>query len=142
MKETSIQLLKNPDQEPTDKLFKELLDNPVYGFLKKVEQGFVEKGVDFEWRYYKDGKAWLGKAVYRKKTIVWISIWESFVKANFYFTEKTRSGIMELNLSPEITLVFSNAKPIGKLIPLTIDIKDEQALQDFNAVLNYKKSLG
>ncbi len=139
--ETTKQLLRNPEQEPTEELFKSVLDESIYNILKKIDQSFLNAGIDLEWRYYKDGKAWLGKATFKKKTMVWISAWEGFIKASFYFTEKTRSGVLDLSISEEVKSSFANANPIGKLIPLTFDIKDKEQLQDFNTLLNYKKIL-
>ena len=104
-------------------------------------QSLTDAGIDFEWRYYKDGKAWLGKASYRKKTIVWISLWENLVTAGFYFTQKTRPGVLDLPLSPGMKTLFAEAKPVGKLIPLILDIKDETSLPDFITLINHKKNL-
>lgn len=135
------QLLKNPAQEPNDNLFRSILDSPIYEIIKKIDEHIILAGLVLEWRYYNDGKAWLGKATKMKKTIVWISVWENFIKASFYFTEKTRPGVLDLNFNEKNKSEFSKTKPVGKLIPLIIDIKDEQSLQDFNLLLNFKKNL-
>ena len=139
--ENPKQLLRNPNQEPTAKLFKSILDQSICEIMKKIEQSIIITGLVLEWRYYKDGKAWLGKATYKKKTIVWISVWENFIKASFYFTEKSRPGVLDLNFNQEIKSFFTITKPVGKLIPLIVDINDEQVLQDFNLILNYKRNL-
>lgn len=139
--ETSKQLLRNPEQKPDDILFKSVLDKNIFEIMKKINQTFSTTKIDFDWRYYKDGKAWLGKATYKKKTIVWISIWENFVKASFYFTEKTRPSVLTLNLNEAIKTSFANSEPVGKLIPLIVDIKDEKTLQDFVTIFNHKKIL-
>lgn len=135
------QLLRNPEEAPTDKLFKNILDKSIYEMMKKIDQIFITTEIGFEWRYYTDGKAWLGKATYKKKTVVWISVWENSIKASFYFTGKTRPGVLKLGFNEEIKSSFNNREPIGKLIPLTIDIKDEKSLHDFSVLLNYKKNL-
>jgi len=105
-----------------------------------IHRSLADAGIELEWRYYKDGNAWLGKAAYRKKTVVWISLWENLVKAGFYFTQKTRPEVLDLPLSPEIKTLFAEAKPVGKLIPLTLDIKDETSLPDFITLINHKKT--
>ena len=76
-----------------------------------------------------------------KKTIVWISLWENLVKAGFYFTQKTRPEVLDLPFSPGIKTLFAEAKPVGKLIPLILDIKDETSLPDFITLINHKKNL-
>ena len=137
----SQQLLRDPEQKPTDKLFKSILDRPVYDIMNKVDQYIATAGLALEWRYYKDGKAWLGKITYKKKTIVWLSVWKEFIKAGFYFTEKTRLGVLDLDFNDTIKSSFAATKPAGKLIPLIVEIGDEQRLKDFNIILNYKKNL-
>ena len=46
-----------------------------------------------EWRFYKDGGAWLCKMTRKKKTVFWISAWKQFLKCGFYFTAKSGDGI-------------------------------------------------
>lgn len=135
------QLLRNSEQKPDDILFKSVFDKNIFEIMKKINQTFSATNIDFEWRYYKDGKAWLGKATYKKKTLVWISAWESFIKASFYFTEKIRPTVINLNFDEVIKTSFTNREPVGKLIPLIVDIKDEKTLQDFITLLNHKKNL-
>ncbi len=139
--ETLRQLLRDPEQKPDEALFRSILAPNFCRVLEMTLQSLTDAGIDFEWRYYKDGNAWLGKASYRKKTIVWISLWENLVKAGFYFTQKTRPGVLDLPLSPGIKTLFAEAKPVGKLIPLILDIQDETSLPDFITLINHKKNL-
>lgn len=134
-------LLLNPEEVPTLQLLENLLEKSVFDALMKVFGLFEAKAIGFEWRYYNDGKAWLGKAIYRKKTVVWLSVWEGFIKTTFYFTEKNRAGVSSLNISENTKSDFANIKAIGKLIPLVIEVNDEASLQDFRVMLNFKKDL-
>ena len=115
--ETLRQLLRDPEQKPDEALFRSILDPTLFRVLEKTLQSITGAVNDFAWRYYKDGNAWLGKATYRKKTVVWISLWENLVKAGFYFTQKTRPGVLALPLSPGIKTLFAEAKPVGKINP-------------------------
>ncbi len=78
----------------------------VLGNCVEVYQVFVstllEYKIELIWHYYNDGKAWLGKAIFNKKTVFWLSIWQGFFKVSFRFTEKTRLGIMDLPIADEI----------------------------------------
>jgi hypothetical protein len=139
--ETPKQLLKDPEQKPDEALFKSILTPTLFQVMEKILRSLADAGIDLQWRYYKDGNAWLGKATFRKKTVVWISLWENLVKAGFYFSAKTRPGVLELPLDPGIKTLFAEAKPIGKLIPLTLDIKTETSLPDFITLINHKKNL-
>ena len=141
MKEqTPQQLLRDPEQKPDEALFRSILAPTLFRVMEMIHRSLTDAGIELEWRYYKDGNAWLGKASYRKKTIVWISLWENLVKAGFYFTQKTRPEVLDF-LSPGIKTLFAEAKPVGKLIPLTLDIKDETSLPDFITLINHKKTL-
>ena len=40
------------------------------------------------WKYYKDGKSWLCKGTFRKKTIFWLAVYDGYFVVCFYFTEK------------------------------------------------------
>lgn len=49
-----------------------------------------------------DGKAWLCKVVFKKKTGFWLSVWDGFFKAGFYFVERHCPGIHELEIDDSI----------------------------------------
>ena len=74
-----------------------------------------------EWRYYQDGKAWLCKITFRKKTVVWLSAWSDCFKLGFYFTEKSGGGIPGLHIKDSIKADYLNHQPIGKLKPLVVE---------------------
>lgn len=96
--------------------------------------------ITFEWRWYNDGKAWLCKATAKGKTVFWLSAWDGYFKTSFYFTEKTGAGLAALEIDPAHKAAFASAKPIGKLIPLTLDIKEERDLEDLLKITGYKLS--
>jgi len=91
-----------------------------------------------EWKYYTDGKSWLCKVTNKAKTIFWLSVWEGYFKAGFYFTEKTGSGINELAISESIKADFKACKNIGKLKPLTLDISKDDQIHDLIEIIKYK----
>lgn len=137
----NVQLLKDPEQAPDDRLFRQILNQEVFLIHQKMKQIFDEYGLLTEWRYYNDGKAWLWKVTRKTKTIVWISLWEDFFKSSFYFTEKTRLGIDKLEISDGIKSTFTEVKPMGKLVPLILDIQNIDELNDFEKIIAYKLSL-
>jgi len=96
--------------------------------------------ITFEWRWYNDGKAWLCKATAKGKTVFWLSAWDGYFKTGFYFTDKTGAGLADLEIAPAHKAAFASAKPIGKLIPLTLDIREEQDLADLLKITGYKLS--
>ena len=93
-----------------------------------------------EWRFYKDGGAWLCKMTRKKKTVFWLSAWKQFLKCGFYFTQKTGAGIAELSIDQSLKSSYATASPIGKLIPLEIDLTKKKQLDDLYTVAGYKIS--
>lgn len=134
-----IPLLKDPDVFPGTEVLKKVLDAlfPVFEeFMKTAESD--DLNLSPEWRYYKDGKAWLCKITFKKKTVVWLSVWPDCFKVAFYFTEKSGAGIPELDIDESLKTDYSNRKPIGKLKPLIIEVKKKSQLPDVYILLKYK----
>ena len=115
----------------------------IFSIYKKLHTTITSPEFELnpEWNYYNDGKAWLCKVSYRKKTVFWLSVWNTGIKTSFYFTEKTRQGVLELAISDEIKQRFRNATLIGKLIPLSMTILKEEHLSDLRKIIHYKKTL-
>lgn len=90
-----------------------------------------------EWRFYKDGGAWLCKMTRKKKTVFWISAWKQFLKCGFYFTEKSGDGIADLSIDQSLKSSFDKTDPIGKLRPLIIDLTAKKQLDDLYTVASY-----
>jgi len=101
----------------------------------------VPCGLVPEWRYYNDGKAWLCKAVFKKKTIFWLSVWDGFFKAGFYFVERHCPGIYELAVDDSIKQELKKAKPFGTLYPVGLTISKSEQINDLLALIQYKKGL-
>lgn len=142
-KMSDMQLLKDPRISPMTEILEAELGNEVFELYASLIKMITGPGIDLnpEWNYYKDGKAWLCKVSYRKKTVFWLSAWENHLKASFYFTEKTRWGVFELPLHDEIKRDFNGAKPFGKLIPMTLRINNVGQLDDVREIIKYKKML-
>ncbi|MDR2039977.1 MAG: DUF3788 domain-containing protein [Bacteroidales bacterium] len=141
-KDGQVMLLRNKEIEPTGEVLENALGEEVFGVCKELlEIVTKEFGLEYEWRYYNDGKAWLCKLTNKKKTIFWLSIWEKYVKTSFFFTQKTRSGVFDLPISEKIKEDFDRSEATGKLIPLILDLKKKEQLKDFQELVKYKKSL-
>lgn len=135
-------LLRDKQITPEDNVLMAALGEsyPAYAGLMKTVTG-DEYGLLPQWNYYNDGKAWLCKVVFKKKTVFWLSVWDGYFKAGFYFTEKTGSGIDGLEIVPEIKQSFKSADHIGKLIPLSFSVRNTNQLPDLLRVIEYKKGL-
>ena len=92
MKSNYKQLLRNPDIQLTSDIIAEALQDANDSYIKFLNE-LANQDIDLEWRYYTDGKAWLGKGLYKwlgvrggqkVTTVFWLSIWESFFKITIY----------------------------------------------------------
>jgi len=134
--------LNDPDVRPTEDILKNVLgeSHPTYEKLFQIMTGDAY-GLEPVWRYYQDGKAWLCKVVFRKKTVFWLSVWDGYFKTAFYFTEKTAEGVNELEIDEKIKAEFNSGEPVGKLLPLVVQMKKEEQISDLLLIVNYKKML-
>ena len=134
-------LLRDPDIFPSGEVLNDILGDAVYSVLESFLGIVADEGLEPEWRYYNDGKAWLCKITNKKKTILWLSIWEGFFKTSFFFTEKHLEGVAALDISEKIKDNFSEAKPTGRLIPMIIDVREKDQIKDLPTIIRFKKSL-
>ena len=135
-------LLREKEIEPTNEVLENVLGKELFIIYQELIKIFTDEfSLEPQWQFYKDGNAWLCKVVHKKKTILWLSIWENYIKTGFYFTGKTGIGVLELDIDIKIKEVFEVAKPIGKLIPLIIDINQQKQIKDLKEVVKYKKGL-
>ncbi|MCL1804090.1 MAG: DUF3788 domain-containing protein, partial [Eubacteriaceae bacterium] len=107
--------------------------------------------INIEWRYYTDGKAWLGKGVYKwlgprggqkSLTAFWMSIWDGFFQVTVYIQEKHRDGALNLALGDSAMQMLKQAATMGKHFPLTFEIASNSPFGDLFTLIEYKKSLG
>ncbi len=135
-------VLTEKDSYPTDNVL-ESATGKVFPVLQNFFSSITSEKylLEPEWKYYNDGKSWLCKISFKKKTVLWLSVWDGYFKTGFYFTDKTKAGIFELGIDEEIKENFRNAKPVGKLIPLTIEVRKMKQLKDVLTVIEYKKKV-
>lgn len=131
------QVLTNPQLSPTPELLQKVMSDN-YANFDAVMTLLIERGVISQWNYYKDGKSWLCKAQYKKKTVLWLSVWDDCFKLSIFFTEKTKEGIDTLDIDIAIKETFRLQKAAGKLIPLILDIRDCTLLSDIEQIVEYK----
>jgi len=102
-------------------------------FCKEIKK----QNLNFETKY-KDHKSWVGSILNKKRKICWFSVWNTGFKLTFYFTEKTIEDVYALDINIDLKKVVKEAKPIGKLIPIIIEIEDKNAMKDGLKILEYK----
>jgi hypothetical protein len=135
-------LLREQEIAPTEEVIENALGDSFSAYQNLIKTiTDTHYGLVPQWNYYKDGKAWLCKVCYKKKTIFWLSVWDKFFKTTFYFTEKNGTGVAGLDIEEKIKESFSCSKSIGRLIPLTIAINGKDQIKDVLKIVEYKKNL-
>ena len=135
-------LLKDENIFPSDEVLSDTLGItfPVFQeFIKKIESDEFKLGK--QWIYYHDGKSWFCKIQFKKKTILWLTVWDKYFKIILYFAEKSDQDIKALEISEEIKNKFMEIKRMGKIKPIVIDIKNRDSLHDVYKLITYKKCI-
>lgn len=135
-------LLKDKDIIPTDEVLKEVM-GANFRIFDEIRSTLINAPFDltFPWNYYNDGKTWFCKVSHKKKTIFWLSVWDKYFKTSFYFTEKTAPGVFDLDIAENIKNEFKESKLAGRLIPLIINVDNQDQIKDILKIAEYKKSL-
>jgi hypothetical protein len=133
-------ILNDPNIYPEENILEKILEKK-YKYYKTFTEKINKENLIIEWNYYKDGKSWLCKIVNKKKTICWLSLWDTGIKLSFYFTEKTISGINDLKIDKEIKEMAKETKLIGKLLPITFTIDRNEKINDAMEIVEYKMKL-
>ena len=133
-------ILKDGNVFPDKEVLKFALKES-YNLFEEFSDLLTESGITLEWNYYRDGGAWLCKMPLKKKNLGWIAVFDGFFSVTFYFLERHLEAITELCISEQIKEAFCCAKPIGKLIPMTIRVTDSLSIKDIVAVIQLKKGL-
>ena len=151
MKSTSQQLLRNPDIQPTDAVIAESLGEANNAYRKFVSD-LSSRDIQIEWRYYTDGKAWLGKGIYRwtgtrggqkEMTVFWMSIWDGFFKVSVFFPEASRADLLGLPLETEVKRMIADSKQMGKTLkffPVVFDLGSDELFAAVFVLADFKKS--
>lgn len=134
-------LLRDPDILPSAEVLEKNLGKVIFDVYQILMTEISKKELNAEWNYYRDGKAWFCKVINKKKTVFWLSIWDGYFRIGFYFTAKNCSAVGELDIDNGIKEKFTQAKSIGKLLPLILDIRKKEQLSDLLKIIDCKKSL-
>ncbi|HEX2958786.1 MAG TPA: DUF3788 family protein [Chitinispirillaceae bacterium] len=129
--------LIDPNIYPDENVLSDLLGEGYSAFCE-LEDLYRRNEIEYGWRYYKDGKMWLCKAVKKKKTIAWMSGNIGFIRATIYIPEKYIEDIYNLKMSEATIEMIRNTKNTGKSKGCTFEIRTNKILKDYNEVMQYK----
>ena len=145
------QLLRDSNVEPTSDIIAGGLCAANGAYIKFIEE-LQSHSVAVDWRYYNDGKSWLGKGLYKwtttrgtakETTAFWLSVWEGFFKVTIYVPEKYRADALNLPLNDEVRKMVEDAKQIGKLkfFPLIFDVCSDKLFAEIFTLVDFRKAL-
>ncbi len=124
-------VLSDKDQFPTEEIILSHIGKNAALWRKLFEHlGAKHPDIETSWRYYNDGKSWLMKAVYKKKTVFWLSLVEGTFRTTFYFTAKAGDAIGASGLSEGLKARFADPANGGKLKNLTVVHRGAKDLDD------------
>jgi len=90
--------------------------------MKKIAELFPAS--EGQWNYYNDGKNWLFKMVYRKKTLFWIGILSDTFRITFYFGDKAESLISGSDLPDSLKQQYLTGQRFGKIRAISFKVED------------------
>lgn len=131
--------LRDADVYPDEIVLNKVLGQS-YTVYKNLLELFQKHQMDYEWRYYNDGKAWLCKVQKKKKTIVWMSAWKGFMQATIYFPLTLLEKVLALEITKEVKEKIINTKNVGKSKPCIFEVGSNEILVDFEKVMEFKIS--
>jgi len=137
MEKEGERVLTDPDRYPDDDLLLQVLNGAFPAFLE-IRKMVSELGMLLEWRYYRDGKSWLAKITCKKKTVIWMSALKGFLQATVYMHVQLLDELKLLPLNQDILSEITAARPSGKLLPCTVQLKDLSRLEDLRQLAEFK----
>jgi hypothetical protein len=122
---------------PDEQVLKKVLGRSYNAYCELLKL-YDESEMDYTWRYYRDGKAWLCKVQKKKRTIVWMSAWKGFMKATIYIPEKYFDELYKLDISKDTIERIRKTKNVGRSKPCIFEIRNMKVLRDLNKVIQFK----
>jgi len=134
-------ILSDKDQFPSDEIvFSHIGKNAALWRKFFTHLGAKHPDIETSWRYYNDGKSWLMKAVRKKKTVFWLSLFEDSFRTTFYFTAKAGEAIGTSGLSEALKARFADPANGGKLKNLTVVHRGGRDLEDAMILVGLKEA--
>jgi hypothetical protein len=129
--------LRDESVYPDENLLKTILGKSYNAYCTLLKL-YDDNKMTYEWRYYRDGKAWLFKVQRKKRTIVWMSAWKGYMQAAIYVPDRLMEGVYALDISDDVKKRIRNTKNVGKSKPCIFEIRNKDILKDFECVMHYK----
>lgn len=133
-------ILINKEEYPTNEILKQYFSETEYELYQMLLDRLHQNDLQEEWNYYKGGQSWLGKILFKKKNLGWISYLETGLQIGVYFGERLWPQVLALDLDERVKGKLPQIEKSGKLYGVIIPISEKA---DVNAALSlvlFKKS--
>jgi hypothetical protein len=142
MSEKENLLLSDKQIYPTDELIFSIIGNKKI-FWQTIMNHMSNNFRDSlgQWNFYNDGKRWLFKMVYKKKTIFWAGIITDTFRITFYLGNKAEAIIENSDLPQGIKEEFKTAKKYGLIRPVTFIVNDQTAVDNVLKMISIKSKI-
>jgi hypothetical protein len=142
MAENEDLMLTNSLIHPTDEIiFSYIGEKKEYWKAIMIYMAEMYIGSAGEWNFYNDGKRWLFKMVYRKKTIFWAAILKDSFRVTFYLGNKAEPVIDESELPVSVKEEFKTAKRYGLIRPVTFLVNSHDDYENILKMIEIKIKL-
>lgn len=134
--------LNNKDEYPNDAVLSLNLGQAKIAwdaFMDMLGNEFPQ--INYEWRYYNDGKSWLFKVTKKKKTVCWVGVYDKLFKTTFYFTDKAADLLENSKLTVKYKDQFKNGKYYGKLKAISVEVKKPSDLEMTRILIGVKEKM-
>jgi hypothetical protein len=93
------------------------------------------------WNYYNDGKQWLYKMVFKKKTLFWARVEDDSFRITFYFGDKAEPLIAASDLPLSMKEGFKTAKKYGAIRPISFIVNEHSDVEIVIKLMEIKNKL-
>lgn len=133
-------ILNNKDEYPTNEILRQYFSEAEYELYMQLLDALHKNGLQEEWHYYRDGKSWLGKILFKKKNLGWISCLETGLQIGIYFGERIWPQVLALDLDERIQSRLPQIEKNGKLYGIIVPISDESYVKAALSLVLFKKA--
>lgn len=133
-------ILTNKDEHPTNEILKQYFSEAEYELYLLLLDRLHENDLQVEWNYYRDGKSWLGKIMFKKKNLGWVSYLETGLQVGVYFGERLWSSVLDLDIDERIHSQLPRIKKSGKLYGIIVPISDKAYVNAAMLLVLFKKT--
>lgn len=133
-------ILTNKDEYPTNEVLEQYFSRPEFELYKQLLDGLHQNDLREEWNYYKDGKSWLGKILFKKVNLGWISYLETGLQVGVYFGDRLWQQVLALELDERIRCRLPAIKKSGNLYGVIVPISDQAYIKAALTLVLFKKT--